>query len=283
MSKSKGKNKILKADGSKYEKPKPEIMLARPIARVPMWENQLKFQQAFFELSGRGYKLEWEDLESINWWLKHHSSSRNNAAYSLLQRPNCEYLVWVDDDMTFMNLADDIEKMIELDKDIVIGITSCKPVPHFPNLGKVTELGKSGAICDCVSRHIYDFPKDKPFEVDFGSMGLCCVKRKVYEKMPRPWFYFPPNYSTGNVWGEDVTFMFNAKMYGFEIWCDPTILCGHLGYTAWHYEQRTTHWLDFKDKLIKQAKDEGWDCTHNLEPEVQKIFKKGKGPKQMFV
>ena len=88
---------------------------------------------------------------------------------------------------------------------------------------------------------------------------------------------------TGNVFGEDVTFFFNAKMLGFELWVDPTIQLGHLGITAWHYKERADHWLDFKDKLVKEADEEGWDCSHNLYPEVQKQFKKGEGAKRMYV
>ena len=72
-------------------------------------------------------------------------------------------------------------------------------------------------------------------------------------------------------------------MYGFDLWVDPTIRLGHLGYSEWNYKERADHWLDFKDQLIAEAKEEGWDCTHKLYPEVQKQFKKGEGSKRMFV
>jgi hypothetical protein len=222
-----------------------------------------------------------EDLESMEWWLKHHSSCRNHICSAFLQRgPECEYLIFFDDDMTVPSLTEAILKMIELDKDMVMGITSCKPAPHFPNIGKFEKLSDSGTICKSTSRHIYTFPEDKPFQVDFGSLGLACIKRKVVEKMTPPWCYFPPNYKTNNVFGEDVVFFFGAKMHGFELWVDPTIQLGHMGYTAWHYKERASHWLDFKDDLIKQAEKEGWDCSHKLYPEVQKQFKKGEGPKR---
>jgi hypothetical protein len=282
MPKLKG-NKLVNLNGLPLkEDTKPAIMLGRPIAREPMWENQIKFQSAFLQLAAEGYGVYQEDLDSLNWWLKHHSSNRNWICRTFLERKDCDYLIFIDDDMTFMNLAEDIKKMIALDKDMVMGICSCKPSPHFPNLGKFTELGTSGTIMDSISRHIYTFPEDKPFEVDFGSMGLVCIKRKVIENMESPYCYFPPNYSTGNVFGEDVTFFFNAKMLGYELWVDPTIKLGHLGYTAWNYKDRADHWLDHKDKLIKEAEEEGWDYSHNLVPEVQTVFKQGKGSKRLI-
>lgn len=278
---SKSRKKIITLN-KKIEKSKPGIMLGRPIAREPMWENQIMFQRGWMQLGAEGYRVYNEDLESMNWWLKHHSSSRNWICQAFMKRKDCDYLIFVDDDMTVGNLAEEIKQMIALDKDIVMGICSCKPVPHFPNLGKFTEMGKSGTIMDCICRHIYTFPEDKLFEVDFGSMGLVCIKRKVIEAMESPYCYFPPNYITGHVFGEDVTFFYNAKMHGFELWVDPTIRLGHLGYTAWHHKEHADHWLDYKDDCIKEAKEEGWDCSHNLVSEVQEVFKQGKGPKRLI-
>jgi len=280
---SKHKQRLISINGKPLEAKKPGIMMGRPISRNPMWENQLKFQEAFLTLSHEGYRMYGEDMESIRWWLNHHSAARNNIAKTFLDRPDCDYLVWIDDDTTFDNLAEDIKKMIALDKDMVMAITSCKPVPHFPNVGKFTEIGKSGTIVDSVSRHIYEFPLDEPFESDFGSFGLVCVKRKVFEAMKPPWFYFPPNEINNGVWGEDVTFCFNAKMHGFELWIDPTIKLGHLGYMSVHHTLRASHYTDFKAVLIKEAKEVGWDYTHKLVPEVQAIFKSAPGIKRMYV
>lgn len=279
---SKHKQNIVKLDGKPFEKKKPSIMMGRPISRNPMWENQIQFQGAWLTLFNEGYGMNIDDLESLNWWLNHHSSARNKIAQAFVERKD-DYLVWVDDDATFINLGEEIKKAIALDKDIVMGICSCKPVPHFPNVGKFTKIGKSGTIVDAESRHCYDFPSEEPFESDFGSFAFVVMKRKVITSMEPPWFYFPPNDHTKNVWGEDVTFCYNAKMHGFELWIDPTIMLGHLGYTSWHHERRSTHYLDFKEGLMKEAKKQGWDCTHKLVPEVQKIFKSAPGVKRMYV
>lgn len=273
--------RLVDLHGRKSKKKKPLIMVTRPIARNPERENDIIYYEGIVNLLQRGYKIDWIDTVGLPWWMKHHSSSRNNIMMNFLKREGFEYLIMFDDDMTCESLADNIERMIALDKDMVIGVTACKPAPHFPHIGKVTKIGPSGTVIDCVSRHVYTFPNDKPFEADFGSMGLVCIKRKVIEKMEPPWCYFAPNYQSGNVWGEDVTFFINAKMHGFELWVDPTFYLGHLGTYAINHKTRSDAWEDYEEGCIKQAKKEGWDCTHNLVPEVQEQFKKAIGPKRL--
>ena len=73
---SKYKQNIVRLDGKVFETKKPEIMMGRPIARVPMWENQVHFQRAWLKLFEEGYGVNPDDLEGVNWWLKHHSSSK---------------------------------------------------------------------------------------------------------------------------------------------------------------------------------------------------------------
>lgn len=264
----------------KPQKKLPGIMLGRPVAREPMRENQFKFQQAFYQLHQEGYKMYWEDMIGMEWWMKHHSSNRNSICEAFLARKDCDYLIFIDDDMTFKDLAADIKQMIAHDKDMVMGITCAKPSPHHPQIGKVTKLSPTGTITDCLSSNIYTFPEDEIFEADFGSLGLACIKKKVIETMTPPWCYFPPCYQNRKTWGEDVTFFINAKMHGFELWVDPTLQLGHLGVAVWNYKGRIDAWEDYKEDVIKEKEEIGWDTTHNLVPEVQEQFKKGLGPKR---
>jgi hypothetical protein len=277
-----GKGRIVSLDGLPFKKDLPDLTFGRPIARAPMHENNIIFQRCMWDLANEGYKLHQEDMESLEWWLKTVAGARNLIARKCLDRKS-DYLIFVDDDMTIPHMADSVKKMIAADKDIIMGICTCKPAPHFPNIGKIESIGESGTICDSVSRHIFQYPRDKIFEIDNGATAFVCIKRKVLEKMEAPWFYMPPNYKTGNIYGEDITFFFNAKMHGFELWCDPTIRVGHLGYVAWSHVDRPDAYEDYVDGLVERAKKEGWDCTHNLVPEVQKRFKEGKGPKKIFV
>ena len=32
--------------------------------------------------------------------------------------------------------------------------------------------------------------------------------------------------------GEDLSFCWRARQCGYDIWCDPSLVCGHVGYTV---------------------------------------------------
>lgn len=270
--------------------------MGRPIARTPEWENQVKFTDGMIKLMGRNYTLYPEDLISLEWWGNSICSARNTIFKAALERDS-DYVIFFDDDMTVYDLADDVEQMINLDKDIVAAIGVTKGRPHMPNINKILRIGESRTVCDSHSYRIYEYPKDKPFQVDGAGTGFMCIKKHVLQKMPAPWFYMPPCYLDGNIKGEDFTFCFNAKMHGFQVWIDPTIRCGHLGSFAYGPDYTATSFATFKDELIKDANKTredyigkhgamnitNCDCTHNLVPEVQEQFKKAEGPKRMFV
>jgi hypothetical protein len=273
--------KVVKLDGKVFEGEKPNITLGRAIARVPVWENQLKFQEMFFQLLGEGYKLHQEDFTSMGWWGVTVASARNRICAAAMERKS-DYVMFIDDDMTADDMAVDIKKMIALDKDIVFGIMCTKGRPHTPNVGKITKIGESKTICDSITQQIYDWP-DKPFKCDLGSTAYMLIKRKVLEKLGAPWFYMPPNYTNGNIFGEDLTFCFNARMHGFEVWADPSIRLGHLGIFAWNHQERSDNWLDYEQQMKDVCKREKKDYSCKLDPKVQKVFKKGEGNRRIYV
>lgn len=63
-------------------------------------------------------------------------------------------------------------------------------------------------------------------KVDWIGMGLCCIKREVFETMPYPWFDFlrVPYTDNGEKCalrtGEDIGFCLNAFWCGFEVFMD---------------------------------------------------------------
>ena len=291
MSKSKGKVNIVGLSGKSLNK-KPSITIARLIAREPKWENQIKFQHTFFELNAKGYELYPEDLDCLVWWGDTVASSRNKAAKLALSRQS-DYLMFIDDDMTCNNMADEIIKLIEMDVDIASSVAVTRGQPYWPNIAKVYKLGDSLTSCDSYIRKILDWPNGKPFEVDIVGTAFMLIKKEVLEKMVAPWFYMPPSYTEENIIGEDTVFCFNAKMHGFKIWIDPTIDMRHIGNWGYGVSENSPCYLNFKEVLLSDAKTqfketkkwniENNDSTHNLVPEVQEVFAKGEGPKRMFV
>lgn len=257
-----------------------------------MWENQIKFQHAFFDLNSRGYILYPDDLDCLVWWGNTVASSRNRAAKVALERKS-DYLLFIDDDMTSNDMTGDIEKLIDMNVDIAVAIGVTRGAPHWPNIGKVFRLGESKTICDCNVRKILEWPDKKPFQVDIAGAAFMLIKRRVLEKMEPPWFYMPPLYTEENIAGEDTTFCFNAKMHGFEIWVDPTIDMRHIGNWGYGVSEPGRCFLTYKKAVLEDVNAQfaeyeklritNNDNTHNLIPEVQAIMKKGEGIKRMFV
>ncbi len=137
---------------------------------------------------------------------------------------------------------DALRLLYEADKDIIAGITTVR-LKSFADLktpiysvvsgykeGKITTLTK----LECLKK-IRD-EKYQPFKVPAIGDGLMLIKRKVFERMPAPWFYEPPmdedKVKPGKrrgLWGCDIIFCNRARELGFEIWAHPEVQYVHIG------------------------------------------------------
>ena len=65
----------------------------------------------------------------------------------------------------------------------------------------------------------------------FGGCGFGCVLMKsdvfldVYGRFKEMFEPIGDN-------GEDVAFCWRARQCGYKIWCDPSVICGHVGYSV---------------------------------------------------
>ncbi len=75
-------------------------------------------------------------------------------------------------------------------------------------------------------------------EVDFISAGLSLIKREVYERLPKPWYY-----SESEKYTEDFYFCMKAQEAGYKIYCDFDIIAEHYGV------------FSNRDKVLKINKD----------------------------
>ena len=285
---SKNRKKIITLNG----KPKPSITLARLVARSPMWENQIKFQHAFFELNQKDYTVYPDDLDCLHWWGNTVASSRNKAVALALERGS-DYLMFIDDDMTCNDMSGDIIKLIDMDVDIASAVATTRGAPYWPNLVKVFKFGETKTTYDAYVRKILDWPTDKPFQVDMVGSAFMLIKKKVIETLSKPIFYMPPLYTEKNIMGEDNTFCYNAKMSGFEVWIDPSIDMRHIGTWGYGIGEGSKCFMDFKSQLLSDAKVQfsefdkfniiNNDSTYNLVPEVQEEMKKANGVKRVYV
>lgn len=186
------------------------------------------------------------------------------------QKEKAEYLLMVDADMDFA--PDSLMKLIARNK-LIIGadynfkwtpprsITTLNPGLLPVNIQKELKQKEDAIPSDRerIFRPIYDDqlkdmadnviaeegPDEKinllvktkrtPFMCRAVGGGLLLIKMEVFDKIPRPWFFFQPeinddvkNVKMGAI-GEDVWFCDRAWENGIEVWCDPTIDIKHVG------------------------------------------------------
>lgn len=144
--------------------------------------------------------------------------SREDAGEHLLES-DADALLFLDSDM--FPTEDMLVKLIEADKDIISALAFRRVPDYEPCI--FTEEG-----------FYHDYPEGL-IEVEATGMACTLIKRGVFERVPKPWFFPEP------VIGEDKAFCRRAKNAGHKIWCDTTLECGHIGecmFHSGHYRQR---------------------------------------------
>ena len=142
-------------------------------------------------------------------------NARNDLAECAMEK-ECDYVLWIDSDMTFP--ADALERMIADDKDVVTGLYFQRRGEHRPVIySKVDETG---------TELVNDYPQDHLFMVEGCGFGLVLMRVEVLRRIAEEYhLMFHPIPQLG----EDLSFCYRWKELGGEIWCDPAIKCGHLG------------------------------------------------------
>jgi len=139
------------------------------------------------------------------------AENRNYIAVQALNT-ECDYLLFVDDDMVFP--PETLDCLMAHGKRI-IGVASNSrilPLKHTVELPEgMTELPTA------------------LFQTKAVGCGVMLVDMAVFTEIERPWFGFK-TFPTGQIArGEDAWFCDLAGDKEIEIWCDPTISIGHIG------------------------------------------------------
>lgn len=153
------------------------------------------------------------------------------------QRNQSDYLLFIDDDMTFPK--DTLEKLLAHGKE-VIGVNS---------YSRILPLSSTVGLQDKDGKYMhpdYHMPfemkiPEELFKAYFVGCGVCLIDMKVFGKIKKPYFEFT-TYKTGELkgmveHGEDGNFCRKVKEVGVDVWVDPTIPIGHLG--EYEYKQIT--------------------------------------------
>lgn len=141
------------------------------------------------------------------------------------QRNQSDYILYIDDDMTFgPNVLD---QLLETGKEIV-GVNSySRTLPLSTTLMMMNEKGEYKDPSKHLSWEM-EVPEEV-FEVLAIGFGIALVKMEVFEKMKKPWFKFDMHPEGWMKQGEDAWFCSQARKLGCKIWAHGGITVGHLG------------------------------------------------------
>lgn len=152
-------------------------------------------------------------------------TARNELATAAIQI-EADYVFWLDSDMVFkpdtlIRMFDTLQKN---DLDILSGLYFRRVPPYSPVLFDRLEM--EGEACNW--SEFKDIPEGL-FEI--GGCGFGCVLMKtdvfldVFAKFQNCFAPIANN-------GEDVAFCWRARQCGYKIYCDPSVICGHVGYSV---------------------------------------------------
>ncbi len=153
-------------------------------------------------------------------------SSRDSLAMSALSG-EYDYIFWMDSDMVFPQdaLKSLLKTLQEKKLDMITGLYYRRMPPYSPVLFDELEIGADGSA-------VYTEFKEIPeglFKV--GGCGFGCVLMDVgvfLDVQGKFGQMFTPIGRNG----EDTSFCWRARQCGYEIWCDPSVECGHVGYST---------------------------------------------------
>ena len=147
---------------------------------------------------------------------------RNNVIYKTLELlPGATHVFFVDKDV--LPPVDAIERLLAHDKDVVVGVT---PIYKGGPAWSVMKYDPKETIDNVFNPIPYAQLPDKLFRAHHFGGTTVLIKRHVLEEMQYPWYQdvFAPG---ALLLGQDLFFTAKAKHCGFELWCDPTVQCGH--------------------------------------------------------
>jgi hypothetical protein len=171
--------------------------------------------------------------------------NREFLADYMLKVAKPDYMLFLDTDVIFPRNT--IERLLKYDKDIVGGVYFTKKEPFLPVIRRL-ENNKY--------MKIYDIPDEDPFRVDGIGFGMMLIKREVFERTQKPWFF-----NKHDSVSEDLYFCKKALNNGFDIWATTRLGLGHgleVQIKQKHYEWKK-HTIDRKEHdKIDEASSSNW-------------------------
>ena len=142
--------------------------------------------------------------------------ARDNIACKAINE-GYTHVLWLDSDMVFN--ADILDDLMFSGKELVTGIYHARRRGHQSVIFKCIDLKKG-------IERFEEYPKDT-FEI--AGCGFGCILTAVSvlkEVQEQDGTCFTPI----KQYGEDLAFCLRASRLGHKIWCEPSVVCGHIGH-----------------------------------------------------
>jgi hypothetical protein len=143
-----------------------------------------------------------------------------SAILNEAREKKADYLMFVDSDVTFP--SDGIQKLLDLNKDIIGGAYNMKSLPKMTTI-KIA--GTDGKKYSAIENFVMP---NEPFKCAAIPTGFMLIKLDAIKDLVNP-FNYGYREKDGEFIGEDVYFCEKAQEIGLDIWCDPTIPISHIG------------------------------------------------------
>ena len=160
-------------------------------------------------------------------------SARNMLAKKAVEN-GFDRVLWLDSDMTFKpDLLERLSAHLDRGLEYVSVMYYKRKSPVEPCILQKLELvEKDDGELLPVAKAVGDYPRGL-FRIAGGGFGGVMMTTELIKRCgPLP--FFPMN-----GFGEDYTFCMKAREAGAELWCDGSIVAGHLGTTCFNEESMT--------------------------------------------
>lgn len=151
--------------------------------------------------------------------------SRNILSLCAIEN-NYDNVLWLDSDMMFP--PDILQRLESHNMPMVTGLYVRRRDPVKPVIYATLEepIRNADGKLEKNVHHYDDYPRNSFFPV--AGCGFGCVLTSV-ELLKAVWNRFGPAFSPYPWVGEDLSFCHRVNQLGYQIYCDSTISCGHVG------------------------------------------------------
>lgn len=126
------------------------------------------------------------------------------------------HVLWLDSDMVFNE--DILDDLMFCGRDFVTGIYHARRKGYASVIFK--NIGKDGV------ERFEEYPHE-PFQIAGCGFGCCLTSVKLLSDV---YLHFQTCFTPLPSLGEDIAFCKRAQELGYKLWCEPSVVCGHIGH-----------------------------------------------------